>query len=401
MASSNPYFSTQDIVNGTTLKTANEFILADKDNTERILFRLFQHVAEEVCLQLLTTIRALSRLNDEYIKLEDTNGEPYVLYAHNGNVFIPTCVNVNTIFVLSNYTNCYEDLPVIVQYLSHNVSAFLTTDLILRPTSRVINCDLITSRYFDFPNTGLLLRQIGNRSTFINRKDVLWQAIDSDNILLDNANSISHYHGVLDGLDVLSAKPEFTDFNEHGRTFVALDKEADPLSPQTWWQQNKWYFYGTAIVLTCLILGCSLCWVCTCANCCLFKMITSPCKSCIKAIKRYHATKKSKRTRDHPIIGLEPSAQALLLQSFPTAPTMSDQSRHESSKLTYTPTVFTSPIQFNADQTVTYRPTPSLNEIQVLTETPFRRQSIPRSSSERSHRKPRPLRVTRQRDVVS
>jgi hypothetical protein len=44
---SNPYFSTQDIVNGTTLKTANEFILADKDNTERILFRLFQHVAEE------------------------------------------------------------------------------------------------------------------------------------------------------------------------------------------------------------------------------------------------------------------------------------------------------------------------------------------------------------------
>ena len=99
-------------------------------------------------------------------------------------------------------------------------------------------------------------------------------------------------------------------------------------------------------------------------------MITSPCKSCIKAIKRYHATKKSKRTRDHPIIGLEPSAQALLLQSFPTAPTMSDQSRHESSKLTYTPTVFTSPIQFNADQTVTYRPTPSLNEIQVFTETP-------------------------------
>jgi hypothetical protein len=64
---------------------------------------------------------------------------------------------------------------------------------------------------------------------------------------------------------------------------------------------------------------------------------------------------------------------------------MSDQSRHESGKLTYTPTVLTSPIHFYADQTVTYRPTPSLNEIQVFTETPFRRQSIPRSSSERSH----------------
>jgi hypothetical protein len=33
--------------------------------------------------------------------------------------------------------------------------------------------------------------------------------------MMQRANSLSHYHGTLDGLDVLSAKPEYTDFNEH------------------------------------------------------------------------------------------------------------------------------------------------------------------------------------------
>jgi hypothetical protein len=34
--------------------------------------------------------------------------------------------------------------------------------------------------------------------------------------MIQLANSLSHYHGTLDGLIVLSAKPEFTDFNQHG-----------------------------------------------------------------------------------------------------------------------------------------------------------------------------------------
>jgi hypothetical protein len=145
-------------------------------------------------------------------------------------------------------------------------------------------------------------------------------------------------------------------------------------------------------------LGCSLCWVCTCANCCLFKMIATPCKACIKAIKRYHATKKSKRTRNHTIIGFELTAQALLLQSFPTAPTMSDQSRNESSKLTYTPTV----LQFSLMQI-------KLSLIALILASMKFRFSLKRrldvnqfrsSSSERSHRKPRPLRVTRQLNFI-
>jgi hypothetical protein len=77
-------------------------------------------------------------------------GHFYIVYANNGNVFIPTCINVNKIQALTNFSNCFEDLPVIVTYILTNVSAFLTTDLILRTTSRIVNCNMIKYRFFDF-----------------------------------------------------------------------------------------------------------------------------------------------------------------------------------------------------------------------------------------------------------
>jgi hypothetical protein len=91
--------------------------------------------------------------------------------------------------------------------------------------------------------------------------------------MMQRSNALTHFHCTLDGLDVLSSKPEYTDFNEHRRTFVALDREPDPQTPQSWWQQYKWYFYGSIIGHLGFILTCCLCWVCTCANCCLPKLI--------------------------------------------------------------------------------------------------------------------------------
>jgi hypothetical protein len=50
--------------------------------------------------------------------------------------------------------------------------------------------------------------------------------------MLSQANSIKHNHGTLDGLDVLSMIPEYTQFDEMGVSFTALDKEPDPMTPQ-------------------------------------------------------------------------------------------------------------------------------------------------------------------------
>lgn len=285
-------------------------------------------------------------------------------------MFIPTCVDINTITVLTNFTNCYEDLPVIVSYLSTNFSAFLTTDLIIRHTSRIINCNQIISRYFDLPDSKILLKQTKNTVERIARQDVLWTAIDTNNINLQRSNMISHYHGILDGLDVLSARPEYTDFHENGHTFVALDREPDPLTTQNWWVKHKWYFYGTALVFASLILVCSCCWICTCANCWVPKFFCNPCISC------YHLLKSHFRKKQH-----FPHQRA-------SSTNETDHKIHESS----TPNS-TNEVQFMSTNQIEYQITPTIQEIQEI--QPFLRTTATRSSSERSRikRYSRQLRV--------
>ena len=63
--------------------------MADKDYENRKLLKLFQKVASQICLLFLTTIRTLSRLEDEFVKLADTNGNNMVVYANSGVVYIP------------------------------------------------------------------------------------------------------------------------------------------------------------------------------------------------------------------------------------------------------------------------------------------------------------------------
>jgi hypothetical protein len=84
----------------------------------------------------------------------------------------------------------FLDLPVIVTYFATNVSAFLTTDLILSTTSRFINCNVITNRYFDFPHSKSLLQLTGKTVKKIKRADVLWTVIDTNNVMMQRANRL-------------------------------------------------------------------------------------------------------------------------------------------------------------------------------------------------------------------
>ena len=48
--------------------------------------------------------------------------------------------------------------------------------------------------------------------------------------------------------------PEYTQFNEMVVIFTALDKEAEPLTPQSLWSTHKWYFCGPAPAIAGIVL---------------------------------------------------------------------------------------------------------------------------------------------------
>jgi hypothetical protein len=224
-----------------------------------------------------------------------------------------------------------------------------------------------------------LLQQTGKTVNKIKRADVLWTAIDTNNVMMQRANSLSHYHGTLDGLDVLSAKPEYTDFSEHGRTFVALDREPDPLTPQSWWQIHKWYFYWAGITIVALILTCSLCWVCTCANCCVAKCLFNPCITCCeKSLQFRRNLKIHKKFKRESLTGLDAAARAMLLNSLPTGPRAS---------ISITPRIEdVNEIQIMPNQAVLYRPSQQIQDLQ--SNTSYSQRNSIRSPSEGVRQKP-------------
>jgi hypothetical protein len=177
-------------------------------------------------MQFLTIIRTFSRFSDTYVRLEDSDGDTFVVCANNGNVFIPTRTNIRTIYVMENFTNCCEDLPVTMCFMTRNISALLTTVLIIPPTSRVIKCSLV-DRCYDMPTGKQVIKLTGQTVSILNRDDVLCRSIDTN--VITNINSVTHFHGMLDGLDVLSAKPEYRDFSENGMTLFALNITPEPL----------------------------------------------------------------------------------------------------------------------------------------------------------------------------
>jgi hypothetical protein len=113
--------------------------------------------------------------------------------------------------------------------------------------------------------------------------------------MLAQTNFIKHYHGTQDGLDVLAMLPEYTTFDEIGVSFTALDKEADPMTPQSW-STPKWYFYGSALAIILLVLLIGMSWLCSCSNGCLFKLCCTPCR----VLCKQHIKRRNKRRLTKP-----------------------------------------------------------------------------------------------------
>jgi hypothetical protein len=64
---------------------------------------------------------------------------------------------------------------------------------------------MIKYRFFDFPDSKIILKQIGTSVSQIKLEDIFWSAIDSNNVMMQRSNALTHFHGML---DVLSSKPE-------------------------------------------------------------------------------------------------------------------------------------------------------------------------------------------------
>ena len=81
------------------------------------------------------------KLDDEFFTFTDFNGNEAVLYSDQGRIFVPNCIQITQIEIIEKTEKCYNDLPALIKINNQTISVFLTEDLILKQTGKLISCD--------------------------------------------------------------------------------------------------------------------------------------------------------------------------------------------------------------------------------------------------------------------
>jgi hypothetical protein len=114
-----------------TLKDIQDLSLSDAYYNIGKSIELIMNLQSIFCHQAISTIKLLSKFHDEFLKIYDKQNNPIILYAKHHNVYVPPCVLISEITILSNTSNCYEHIPIQFQYNNLTVNGFLKGNNIL------------------------------------------------------------------------------------------------------------------------------------------------------------------------------------------------------------------------------------------------------------------------------
>ena len=128
-------------------------IKSEIDFSKEIERKRFIKERKEKCIEFQNQLDLLKIHHDKLFKIRDIrNGKHMIIYAYNGNLFLPKCINNITIdvkdteFVIKN-NKCVKDIP--VKFVAHNLSGygFLTPQKIVVKTSLKVDCNSITDSF--------------------------------------------------------------------------------------------------------------------------------------------------------------------------------------------------------------------------------------------------------------
>ena len=128
-----------------SIKLIDELLLAEIDSKDyklmSLLLRLSQLTNEKMCQLYKSFINLYTKLDDEFFKFTDFHGNEAVLYSDQGRIFIPQCMKIESIDVITETKYCYKDFPVRIVIKNETINAFLTSEKIIKTTSKKVSCN--------------------------------------------------------------------------------------------------------------------------------------------------------------------------------------------------------------------------------------------------------------------
>ena len=210
------------------LRVVDELILTEIDYQKMSIMNLVTHLNSlqntKMCQLYKSFINLYSKTNDEFFTFSDFNGNEAVVYSSEGQIFIPKCVEVHDIELVSATKQCYKDIPIKITHKDNTQdNVFLTTDRIIRTTSRIVPCKN-NFNSVHLPHSKRIITTRENKT--IVSDDSQYKHI---NVNLQHANVTSfnfhHDERIITSVNIVkkSAKISIANEDHHGEFYVKED----------------------------------------------------------------------------------------------------------------------------------------------------------------------------------
>ncbi len=251
-----------------TLATIDYGVVAEQEDVG--------HQKEIACMALINNIKVFSQNHNKYLSFDSVyeKQKSIILYASYNEVYRPDCAKHEK-FYFKTVETCYEDLKIMIERNSHNITAYLTTQGIVVAYSKPITCNSNTIRAFRLPNSTFALVQKGSQTKLVDINSYLLEQVRFTDNTIDR--SVEHDSILQEQFDLenttLKELDRTTDFQ---KIYVKLTK-LNTNNIAFHLDDIQDFFDHAAIIIIAAVL--SLIIIVTCCSCCCQNLVSCCCKS--------------------------------------------------------------------------------------------------------------------------
>ena len=202
-----------------SLKDVQDLTLSYSDYKTLLQSRITDKLQKYICHTFINNLKVFS-VNNEYIQFRDLQGNSLILYSDNGQLYIPHCVYVKEIDIVTATKNCFKDVPIKFQINNKTIFAFLQKDNIIKRHSKLVNCQHV-QKSLTVGNSNLVITRNGSNNLVQKGKSTHKEPLNIINTPLYDLN-FHHMHEIVEGVDVIDEIKRYLHVPEAQGDFVVL-----------------------------------------------------------------------------------------------------------------------------------------------------------------------------------
>ena len=202
-----------------SLQDVQDLSLAQGDYLVLFQTNIMDKLHKYICHTFINNLKAFS-INNEYVNFRDLHGNSLILYADNGHIYIPHCLNIKEIDIITDTKNCYKDVPIKFRFNNKTFFAFLQHDNIIKRHSKLVQCQHV-KKLLSIGNSNLVITRTGSKNLVEKSKTIHVEPLNIINTPLYDLN-FHHMHELIEGVDVIDEIQRFLHVPESQGDFTVI-----------------------------------------------------------------------------------------------------------------------------------------------------------------------------------